>query len=106
MKDIGGWPSAHRTDFNAVQVDFTFRCCIVHYTQCPGQACVVSKQTPNHTVLNPNKQERKKIHIAKDPLGCLEGLLKHWEAEDERPACLHLTNKTSVIFIGNKYLIM
>lgn len=55
-----------------------------------------------------SKQTRKekKIHIAKDPLACLEGLLKHWEAEDERPACLYLTNKTSAIFIGNKYLIM
>lgn len=45
MKDIGGWPSANRPDFNAVQVEFTFLCCIVHYTQCPGQVCVVLKQT-------------------------------------------------------------
>lgn len=47
MKDIGGWPSAHSTDFNAVQVEFTFLCRTVRYTQCPGQACVVSKQTKN-----------------------------------------------------------
>ena len=45
MKDIGGWLNAHRTDFNAVQVEFTFLCCIVHYTQCSGQAWVVSEQT-------------------------------------------------------------
>ena len=60
----------------------------------------------NHTILNPNKQKPKKIHIAKDPLDCLEGLLKHWEAEGKSTACLRLTNETSVIFIGNKYLII
>lgn len=64
------------------------------------------KTNPNHTILNPNKQERKKKGIVKDPLGCLEGLLRHWEAGDESTACLRLTNKTSVIFICDKYLII
>lgn len=50
-----------------------------------------------------SKRERKKKRIAKDPLGCLEGLLKHWEAGDECTACLHLTNKTPAVFIDNKY---
>lgn len=63
------------------------------------------KTNQNQTILNPNKQERKKKGIVKDPLGCLEGLLKHWEAKDESIACLHLKNKTSVIFIGNKYWV-
>lgn len=66
------------------------------------------KTNQKHTNLNPNKQERKKACIAKDPLGCLEGLLKHWEASqalgDESTDCVYLTNKTFVIFIGNKYV--
>lgn len=36
------------------------------------------KTNQNHTILNPNKQERKKKHIAKDPLGYLEDPLKYW----------------------------
>lgn len=80
------------------RLNVTFLCCIVHYTQCPGQSCAVSKQPKP---IEPNKHERKeKAHIAKDPLGCSESLLKYWEAEDESTACLHLTNKASGILLA------
>jgi len=42
------------------------------------------------------------------PFGLLRGPSQCWEASqtlcDESTACVYLTNKTSVIFIGNKYL--
>lgn len=55
-----------------------------------------------HAILNPDKQERQKNTYCKRSFALLEDLLKPWGGT----ACLPLTNKTSVIFIGNKYLII
>jgi len=58
----------------------------------------------NHTILNQNKQESKKPPHCKRSFGLFRGPSQNWEAEDESTAGFRLTNKTAVIFIGNKYL--